>query len=184
LSQFTPEAGNKCLADYFDVPRRVYPVGRLDLDSEGLLILTHDKKLNALLLNPKHQHQRTYWVEVEGIPTSESLSALEKGVLININGKKYKTKPCRVKIIQPVISERDPPVNYLKHPQRTWLSITLTEGKNRQVRRMTAKIGHPTLRLIRTSIEHLQLDHLEPGMMIKLSKNAIYSKLKIPSSSA
>ena len=180
LSQFSNEGNNVGLGEIFKgLPKDVYPVGRLDLDSEGLLILTNDKSLNAKLLDPRHNHKRTYWVEVEGVPGNDHLNALRDGIKINVNGKEHLTKKAHVEVITPIVAEREPPVNYRKHPDRTWLSITLTEGKNRQVRRMTAKVGHPTLRLIRTSIEELQLDPLKSGEIKQISKKVVYSKLKL-----
>lgn len=179
LSQFSEEAGHPGLSSILDVQRDVYPVGRLDMDSEGLLILSNDKSLNNKLLNPLNNHKRTYWIEVEGIPTEESLKALSRGIEINLKGKKHHTRPCNVTIIKPKMAERDPPVNRMKHPTTSWLKLELTEGKNRQVRRMTAKIGHPTLRLIRVGIEDLLLGQLEPGGLVMVSKNALYKKLKI-----
>ena len=180
LSQFSDEGGNPGLGSIYQLPKDVYPVGRLDLDSEGLLILTNDKQLNHLLLNPKHAHKRTYWVEVDGIPSEERLNELRSGVQINVKGL-YQTKPCDAKFIDfpKEIEERNPPVNYQKHPERSWLEISLIEGKNRQVRKMTAKIGYPTLRLIRTSIEDLRLSPLKSGDITQISGKAIYQKLKI-----
>ncbi len=180
LSQFSNEGNNAGLGEVFkDLPKDVYPVGRLDLDSEGLLILTNDKTLNNRLLNPKHNHKRTYWVEVDGEPNTESLDKLRKGVEININGKTHSTKPAEVRIVVPEVVERNPPVNYVKHPQRSWMEISLTEGKNRQVRRMTAKVGHPTLRLIRVAIEGLSLEPLVSGEITQISEKAIYKKLNL-----
>lgn len=179
LSQFTDEGGNPGLGTICELPKDVYPVGRLDLDSEGLLILTNDRTLNDRLLNPKNKHQRTYWVEVEGSPTSASLAQLQNGVEINLKRKRYQTEKAQVSIVSPKVAEREPPVNYLKHPQRTWLEIRLTEGKNRQVRRMTAKIGHPTLRLIRVAIEELKLGDLSPGKLVQVSEKVIMKKLKL-----
>ena len=177
LSQFTDEDGNKGLGSVFDLPKDVYPVGRLDLDSEGLLLLTNDKRLNHALLNPVHAHERTYWVEVDGTPDTHALNQLRNGVEIKVNGKQYQTRSAKVKVVEPVVEERDPPVNYKKHPARAWLEISLTEGKNRQVRRMTAKVGHPTLRLIRVRIESLGLDPLKSGEITQISGKVLYRKL-------
>lgn len=179
LSQFTDEVGNKGLGSVFSLQKDIYPVGRLDLDSEGLLVLTNDKRLNGALLNPKHQHTRTYWVEVEGAPSEESLNKMRNGLEINVKGI-YHTLPCEVNLIEtPDLPEREPPVNYQKHPERSWLEIRLTEGKNRQVRKMTAKIGHPTLRLVRVAIEDLSLFPLKPGEITQVSEKAIYKKLRV-----
>lgn len=179
LSQFTDESGNPGLGSLFDLPMDVYPVGRLDLDSEGLLILTNDKKLNHQLLDPKMGHKRTYWVEVDGDVGDTAIRALESGVKINLKGKEYLTMEAEVQRIQPNVSERIPPVNYKKHPVRSWIQITLKEGKNRQVRKMTAKVGHPTLRLMRVAIESLNLDPLKSGEITQVSEKVIYRKLNL-----
>jgi 23S rRNA pseudouridine2457 synthase len=181
LSQFTSHDGKKTLKDYFDVPVNLYPVGRLDYDSEGLLILTDDTFLNDYLLNPLHNHEREYWVQVEGNITSEAIAQLEKGVTINVNGKMYHTKKCFAEIIlQPEkIGERNPPIRYRKNIPESWLKLILTEGKNRQVRKMTAKAGFPTLRLIRYRIEKITIEDLQPGEMKMLSHTELYNLLQI-----
>ncbi len=166
LSQFSAEGDKQTLADYFQhLPKNIYPVGRLDYDSEGLLLLTDDKQLTHQLLDPKFAHARTYWVQVEGTITNEAAKQLSQGVHINIDGKKYLTRKATVKIFSepPEVSERNPPVRFRKNIPTSWLSLTLTEGKNRQVRRMTAAVGFPTLRLIRYAIGQLTLDGLAPG---------------------
>lgn len=180
LSQFSDENGNPGLGSIFKLPKDVYPVGRLDLDSEGLLILTNDKSLNNQLLNPQQKHERTYLAEVEGIPTDSEMKKFESGLQLNINGKKHFTVSAKIKIVNPLnIGERNPPVNYKKHPERSWVEIKLIEGKNRQVRKMTAAIGHPTLRLIRVSIEDLSLLPLESGEIKQISQKVIYQRLKL-----
>ena len=181
LSQFTSHEGKKTLKDFFDVPVNVYPVGRLDYDSEGLLILTDDKKLNHFLLNPFHEHEREYWVQVENKITNEAIEKLKKGVTININGKMYFTKPCDAKIFSqpPVVAERVPPIRSRKNIPESWIKIILTEGKNRQVRKMTAAVGFPTLRLIRYRIEQITIDKLQPGEMKMLSHTELYNLLQI-----
>lgn len=179
LSQFTDEDGNPGLGSIFKLPKGVYPVGRLDLDSEGLLILTNDRSLNDQLLNPKKGHQRTYWVEVEGKPDKMSIQQLSEGVDINVGGKLHRTLRAEVQLIQVEMDERVPPVNRIKHPVTTWIELKLIEGKNRQVRKMTAKVGHPTLRLVRVGIEELQLLPMQPGDLRMISRNALYRKLKI-----
>lgn len=167
LCQFSKEGDKKTLADYFfNLPKDVYPVGRLDYDSEGLLLLTNDKQLTHQLLEPKYKHQRTYWVQVEGDITTEALAKLQKGVIININGKQHHTLPAKAeKLIAPSVADRNPPIRFRKEIPTSWLALTLTEGKNRQVRRMTAAVGFPTLRLIRYSIGGYTIDGMSIGMI-------------------
>jgi 23S rRNA pseudouridine2457 synthase len=180
LSQFSDEGNNPGLGSLYSLPKDVYPVGRLDMDSEGLLILTNDRSLNNLLLNPKHEHLRTYYVEVDKIPDETAISQLINGVEINLKGKIHKSKKCLVDYLEGFeISEREPPVNRIKHPLTSWISFSLSEGKNRQVRRMTAKVGHPTLRLLRMAIENLELGDLPNGGIVQISKRVIYEKLKL-----
>ncbi|MFY0685855.1 MAG: pseudouridine synthase [Cyclobacteriaceae bacterium] len=180
LSQFSDEDGNVGLGSIYSLPKDVYPVGRLDLDSEGLLLLTNDKKLNHRLLDPKYKHWRTYWAEVEGIPKQTVFQQLQLGVTINIGGKKHQTLPAKVKIVSPEnIYPREPSVNYIKHPETTWIELSLIEGKNRQVRKMTAKVGHPTLRLVRVGIEELSVMPMKPGDITQISQKALYKKLKL-----
>jgi 23S rRNA pseudouridine2457 synthase len=161
LSQFTSDGSpNRPLAD-FAFPKSVYPIGRLDADSEGLLLLSDESELNARLLQPQMAHARVYWVQVEGIPSTEALRKLERGVVVQ--GRK--TLPCRAWMLdpQPRVAPRDPPIRYRKSVPDSWIALELTEGKNRQVRRMTAAIGFPTLRLIRTRIGNFELGNLPPG---------------------
>lgn len=162
LTQFTPDQpGQKTLAD-FGFPPQVYPLGRLDLDSEGLLLLSEEAGLNTRLLDPSAAHPRTYLAEVEGIPSPESLSALRKG---GLELKGYRTLPCHATLLNaaPILPPRLPPVRVRKSIPTSWLELTLTEGKNRQVRRMTAAVGFPTLRLVRISIGGLSISDLQPG---------------------
>lgn len=172
LSQFTQEVpGQVTLADFaFEFPKDVYPVGRLDADSEGLLLLTNDRRLNDRLLNPRHAHPRTYLVQVEGVPDQEALMALRKGVTISINGKKHQTAPAQVEVCAevPVLPERNPPIRVRQSIPDSWLSLQLTEGKNRQVRRMCAAVGFPVLRLVRAAIGGLQLGAMQPGDVVEL----------------
>jgi 23S rRNA pseudouridine2457 synthase len=160
LSQFTPEDGAKSLAE-FNLPKGIYAAGRLDKDSEGLLLLTDDGPLIERLLNPKNEKQKTYWVLVERVPNEESLEKMRKGLRI----EDYTTKPCEVKILdpQPEVPPRDPPVRFRKTVQDVWIEIKIVEGKNSQVRKMTAAIGHPTLRLIRVASGDYVLGDLKPG---------------------
>ncbi len=168
LSQFTPEPGSKwrTLAE-FSLPPKVYPLGRLDADSEGLLLLSDEPGLNTRLLDPAHGHLRTYWAQIERIPADAALSRLGTGVRIG----DYLTRPCRVQqlVPPPAMPPRAPPVRERKSVPDCWLSLELTEGKNRQVRHMTAAIGHPTLRLIRVRIGEFPLGELALGQWRKLS---------------
>lgn len=181
LSQFSSTDSKKTLKDYFDVPVNVYPVGRLDYDSEGLLILTDDKKLNSYLLNPMNKHEREYWVQVEGNISDEQIDILQRGVEIKVNGKTYHTQKCVAKkfSLPPKVSARNPPIRFRKSVPDSWIKIILTEGKNRQVRKMTAAVGCPTLRLIRFRIEGITLENLLPGEMKRIPKQELYNLLKI-----
>lgn len=161
LSQFTADGSpHRTLAD-FKLPPKVYPIGRLDADSEGLLLLSDEAQWNARLLNPKHAHPREYWAQIERIPTDDALRQLARGVLI----QGWRTRPCRVWRLEPPphVPPRDPPIRYRKNVPDAWIALELIEGKNRQVRRMTAAVGHPTLRLIRVRIGGLELGSLAPG---------------------
>lgn len=161
LTQFTDSDGRKTLSDLYAFPRDVYAVGRLDMDSEGLILLTNDKKLNFYLLNPQNAHEREYLAQVEGIPEKSDLEKLEKGVLI----EDRKTLPAKARLLNkdPEVPERIPPIRERKNIPVSWISLRLVEGKNRQVRKMTAHIGFPTLRLIRVSIGKIKLGNLKPG---------------------
>jgi 23S rRNA pseudouridine2457 synthase len=160
LSQFTSESGSRwrTLAE-FGLPPDVYPLGRLDADSEGLLLLSDEPGLNTRLLDPVHGHRREYWVQVERIPSDDALRQLAAGVPI----RGQRTQPCVVRRLEPAptLPPRDPPIRFRKNVVDCWLSLELTEGKNRQVRRMTAAVGHPTLRLVRVRIGALRLDALD-----------------------
>lgn len=168
LSQFTPEAGSRwrTLAD-FNLPAGVYALGRLDADSEGLLLLTDEPGLNSRLLDPAAAHPREYWVQVERIPTDAALGQLARGVKFG----SYTTRPCKVRRLVPAPAwpPRDPPVRVRLSVPDCWLALELTEGKNRQVRRMTAAIGHPTLRLLRMRIGRFELGELAPGRWRELN---------------
>ncbi len=159
LSQFTDGDGRKTLADYITV-KDVYAAGRLDRDSEGLLILTNDGILQAKLTQPSSKSPKTYWVQVEGAPSEDDLNKLRKGVEL----KDGMTLPAKIEVLDtPTLWDRNPPVRFRAAIPTTWLAITIIEGRNRQVRRMTANIGFPTLRLIRHSMGQWQLGDLQPG---------------------
>jgi len=179
LSQFTSTDERLSLKDFFKVAPDVYPVGRLDYDSEGLLILTNDQLLNHRLLNPAFAHEREYWVQVDGDIDEHAVDQLQSGVSISIDGNKYQTKPCKAKKInQPDrLPERNPPIRFRKNIPTSWISLVLQEGKNRQVRKMTAKVGFPTLRLIRHRIAEVTIESLLPGEMNMIDKETIYHKL-------
>jgi len=162
LSQFTSTHGFETLSGYIDVPN-VYAAGRLDKDSEGLLVLTDDGALQNRIASPKHKTVKTYWVQVEGEPTDEALMALERGVRL----KDGLTKPATAKRIEtPEVWDRTPPIRERKSIPTTWIALSISEGRNRQVRRMTAKVGFPTLRLIRYSIGSWSIDGIESGRFV------------------
>ncbi len=179
LSHFGKTVGKKTLSDIVQLPKNIYPVGRLDEDSEGLLLLTDDASINHRLLHPSFKHERTYHVQVEGSITDHALQELSKGVCITVNHTTYHTLPCKASHLTDMnhIVPRNPPVRYRATIPDTWISLTLTEGKNRQVRKMTASVGYPTLRLIRHSIGAIQLGELLPGAYKEISRNSFYNKL-------
>ena len=164
LSQFSGES--RTLRDYIAV-RNVYPVGRLDRDSEGLLLLTDDGPFQHRLSDPKFAHPRTYWAQVEGVPEEKTLRRLAQGVTI----QDYRTRPAQVRMLsaEPDLLPRDPPIRFRKSVSTAWIELVLIEGRNRQVRRMTAAVGHPTLRLVRVAIGNLRLQGLQPGKWRELT---------------
>lgn len=170
LTQFTDEAGRATLKDYVPVPN-IYPVGRLDYDSEGMVLLTDDKTLQHRLSDPQFKVEKTYWVQVDGIPTDEALTKLRLGVLI----KGTKTSPAKVKLLEeePQVWERSTPIRYRKNIPTCWVEIKISQGMNRQVRRMTAAVGYPTLRLIRPAIGPLTLGSLQPGEYRELNPEEV-----------
>jgi 23S rRNA pseudouridine2457 synthase len=189
LSQFTDKDGSTIeegdriegrdrgtLKDYIPVPS-IYPVGRLDRDSEGLLLLTNNGHLQHRLSDRRFRHPRTYWVQVEGIPDEAALRQLRSGVVI----QDYRTRPTRVQLLatEPSLPPRQPPIRFRKTVPTSWLEMTLTEGRNRQVRRMTAVVGFPTLRLVRVAIAHLRLDHLKPGQWRDLTPTELEPLLSL-----
>lgn len=188
LSQFTDKDASKInrgtLKDYIPVPS-VYPVGRLDRDSEGLLLLTNNGRLQHRLSDRRFRHPRTYWVQVERIPDEAALSQLRGGVVI----QNYCTRPALVQLLpgEPPLPPRQPPIRFRKMVPTSWLEMTLTEGRNRQVRRMTAAVGFPTLRLVRVALgiagakhsAHLRLDGLEPGQWRDLTPTELEALHKL-----
>jgi len=167
LSQFTSDgSANRTLAE-FDFPKGVYPLGRLDADSEGLLLLSDEPGINSRLLAPGRRHPREYWAQVERIPSADALRKLRSGPVIG----DWRCMPCSAVILdpQPEVPDRVPPIRFRKTVPTCWVSLELVEGKNRQVRRMTAAVGHPTLRLIRVRIGKLALPELPPGRWRDLS---------------
>ena len=160
ICKFTPEPGRRTLADFIDVPR-VYPAGRLDTDSEGLLLLTDDGALQARIANPRHKLAKVYWAQVEGVPDDAALAALRGGVDLG----EFVTRPAEARLIEEPegLWPRDPPIRYRARIPTSWIELTLREGKNRQVRRMTARVGFPTLRLVRAAIGSVGVTGLKLG---------------------
>ena len=167
VSQFTPDGSPHRTRADFRFPPRVHPIGRLDAESEGLLLLSDEAELNARLLRPERGHVRTYWAQVERVPSVESLAQMERGV--RIGGRT--TLPCRAWLLDPppAVPPRDPPIRFRKNVPDAWIALELIEGKNHQVRRMTAFVGHPTLRLMREKIGALALGDLAAGVWRELS---------------
>ena len=178
LSQFTPDHPGQRTLSEFHFPKNVYPLGRLDRDSEGLLLLSDEPGLNTKLLDPTNAHPRTYWAEVEGEVTESALQKLRNGIVIE--GRK--TLPAQAKQIRPDILPRDPPIRVRQNIPTSWVALTLQEGRNRQVRKMTAATGHPTLRLLRAAIGQFHLPaNLTPGQWRELTESdraRIFSNLK------
>ena len=174
VSQFSGE-GNT-LKDYIQV-KDVYPVGRLDHDSEGLLLLTDDGELQHRLSDPQFEHPRTYWAQVERIPTEQALQQLAMGVMIQ--GRRTRSAVVRLLPDEPELPLRNPPIRFRKNVPTTWIELILREGRNRQVRRMTAAIGHPTLRLVRVAIGNLRLEGLQPGKSRDLTSGELKQLLEL-----
>lgn len=185
LSQFTEEAPGQLTLRALKptLPKGVYPVGRLDKDSEGLLLLTNDNILNHKILDPRFRHRRTYLVQVEGIPSPEAIRRLQQGVAIKTDKGPYQTLPARVRLLAtpPELPEREPPVRFRASIPDSWIEITLTEGKNRQVRRMCAGVGYPVLRLVRIAIEGLNLGKMKPGEVMEMQKAPLFRLLGLKS---
>lgn len=181
VCQFSKSGGHEqTLADFVPV-KDVYPVGRLDHDSEGLVLLTDDGGLQHRLTDPKFGHPRTYWAQVEGIPTKDALDRLAAGVLLYGNRTKYRTRPAKVRVLdpEPELWPRNPPIRYRANIPTTWIEIILEEGRNRQVRRMTASVGFPTLRLVRTAIGDLTIRGLAPGQWRELTAVELANLLRL-----
>jgi 23S rRNA pseudouridine2457 synthase len=168
LSQFTSDGSAHDTLAQYGFPKNVYPIGRLDALSEGLLLLSDERGINARLLDPKRGHVREYWVQVEGVPTCKELDDLAHGIVI----RGRKTLPCRAWLLDtpPKFPPRNPPIRFRKTVPDTWIALALKEGKNHQVRRMTAAVGHPTLRLVRVRIGALLLGNLQPGEFRQLGE--------------
>jgi 23S rRNA pseudouridine2457 synthase len=181
LSQFSDEGHKKGFGSIIELPPEVYNVGRLDSDSEGLLLLTDDKSVNNALLDPKRGHWRTYLVQVEGDISAKALDELAKPMLLRIKKKEHIALPAKVEKLttDPVLPERDPPIRFRKNVPTSWIRLSLQEGKNRQVRKMTAQVGHPTLRLVRESIEDLHLGDLKPGEVREYDRKEFQELLKL-----
>lgn len=160
LSQFTPIENKSCLKDYIEIPG-IYPAGRLDYDSEGLLLLTGDGSVQARVADPKFKLPKTYWAQVEGNISQEALKQLESGVVL----KDGPTAPAKARLLSPpaTLWDRSPPIRERANQSTSWIELTITEGRNRQIRRMTAHVGYPTLRLIRIAIGPWSLDNIRPG---------------------
>ena len=180
LCQFAPERKKRTLAHLnYEFAEGTNALGRLDDNTEGLLLLTNNKKVNAALMNPKHKHERNYWVQVHGIPTEDELNQLRNGVDIILEGNLYKTLPGKAEIIPH--PENLPP---RKHPvgthfATTWIKLTLIEGKFHQIRKMTAAINHQTMRLIRVSIEGIEIKEFIPEQIIEINEADFFEKLKL-----
>jgi 23S rRNA pseudouridine2457 synthase len=170
ICKFSPEPGKRTLADFINQPN-VYPAGRLDTDSEGLLLLTDDGALQARISSPKFKLAKVYWAQVEGVPTEDAFDMLRKGV----NLGDFTTQPAEAALIDepPNLWPRDPPIRYRAKIPTSWIELTLREGKNRQVRRMTAKVGFPTLRLVRAAIGNVDVKDLAPGQWREIDVNAL-----------
>jgi 23S rRNA pseudouridine2457 synthase len=175
LSQFTSDDGKATLADFIDVPR-VYAAGRLDFDSEGLLLLTDDGRLQRSIADPKQARIKRYWAQVEGIPTTEALGRFRAGLTIGDGAAQFQASPATARLVDAsAIPERSPPIRFRANIPATWIEVAISEGKNRQVRRMTAAIGHPTLRLMRVRIGALDLLDLSiaPGVWIAVEADRL-----------
>lgn len=175
LSQFTNDQGIPVLGELYDFPKDVYPIGRLDKKSEGLLLLTNDNQFKATVLEPKNKLSKTYWVQVDKDITAEAIDKLSDGsIIIKHNRKPHQVQPADCeKIDTPDLPERVPPIRYRKNVPTSWISLTIKEGKNRQVRKMTAAAGFPTLRLVRAKIGNYALGGLRPGEVVEIEPSEV-----------
>jgi 23S rRNA pseudouridine2457 synthase len=172
LCQFSPEKEKQTLKDFLSLSKDVYPVGRLDYESEGLLLLTNDADIKNQLTHPKFGHPKTYLAQVERLPAGQSLEQLRRGVVI----EGAQTKPAEVELLneEPALPARPVPIRFRKNIPTAWLKITIREGRNRQVRKMTAAVGHPTLRLMRIGIANLEMGDLKPGEQRAIRRKDIF----------
>jgi 23S rRNA pseudouridine2457 synthase len=172
ICKFRPEPGRPTLADFINVPD-VYPAGRLDTDSEGLLLLTDDGALQTRIADPDHKLPKVYWAQVEGAPTEEALTSLRSGVDLG----DFRTKPAGARLIDEpaTLWPRDPPIRYRAKIPTAWIELTLREGKNRQVRRMTARVGFPTLRLVRARIGSIDVERVAPGTWTEIDATSVFA---------
>ena len=175
VSQFSAEHPSQhTLADYLDLPKDIYPIGRLDKDSEGLLLLTNDNRFKHTLLDPQHKVPKRYLCQLEGDITDEAIHALQRGVHIVVRKKPYRTLPAEVRRIEPPdLPERQPPIRYRKSVPTSWIAIVLREGKNRQIRKMCARVGFPVLRLIRVGVGNYTMQGLLPGQWIHIRPDEV-----------
>lgn len=183
ISQFTPEVvGDNTLSDLgFEFPKDCYSVGRLDKDSEGLLLISNDNYLKTKFLSPTSNHAKTYYVQVEGEIDESASEKLRNGVDITVNGSKYRTLPAKVQKLsaEPSLPPRNPPIRFRANIPTSWIAVSIREGKNRQVRKMCAAVGFPVLRLVRYAMEDLDLSEIVDGKVTVLDKKTIYAKLKL-----
>lgn len=180
LSQFSKDGKRPRLGALGHFDEGIYPVGRLDATSEGLLILTNNKSLNHALLKPINAHRRIYYAQVDGVVTDQAIVQLEEGIDISIQGVLHRTRPAKAsRISPPVLPPRHPPVRVREDRPNSWLQLELIEGKNRQVRRMTAAVGFPTLRLVRYAIEDVTIDGMASGDVFSFKEDVLFEKLKI-----
>lgn len=180
LSQFTKEGNHATLGELFDFPKDAYPIGTIDTDSEGLLVITNDKRLKNKVLDPLYKIENTYVSQVEGTLSEVTLATLKNGIEISLNGKISKMIPSKVsEVINPEIPERNPPIRFRANVPTAWLQLTMIETKNKQIRKMTAAVGNPTLRLIKTQIGKLVMKGMQPGDVVEYNEPNIYKLIGV-----